>query len=290
MPTNYDTIDIQQKIGDHDLIVSSITFVEMSDPIHMSLSTFRDSILSSIAQLEFQLRDVVGSRSNQPVQSPIVVDETIRTELQQITTRITTMEQTIQVLLERNNTIDAMDLIRQELLSIQPSINTKNILISSSRNTPALNAAIAAANPPTFNLSDTEDDDDMSSIHGEEEVELVDVPEEIQSEGVVEDDPLKQVVIQGTSYYMDTDNNLYLEIEDGYEQIGTYDPTHDTIELLVEDSEIEEEEEVEEEEAEVEVEEFDYKGKTYQRDADKNVYLDGEQIGTWNGTRIVRSS
>jgi hypothetical protein len=263
----------------------------MSDPIHMSLSTFRDSILSSIAHLEFQLRDVLGSRSNQPVQSPIVVDETIQTELQQITTRMATMEQTIQVLLERNKTIDTMDLIRQELLSIQPSINTKNVLISSVRNTPALNAAIAAANPPELNLSDSEDDDDdddLSSIHGEEEVELVEVPEEIQSEGVVEEEPLKQVVIQGTSYYMDTENNLYLEIEDGYEQIGTYDPTHDTIELLVEDSEIEEDDE--EEEAEIEVEEFDYKGKTYQRDTDMNVYLDGEQIGTWNGTRIVRSS
>jgi len=261
----------------------------MSDPIHMSLSTFRDSILSSIAHLEFQLRDILGSRSNQPVQSPIVVDESIQTELQKITTRMTSMEQTIQVLLERNKTIDTMDLIRQELLSIQPSINTKNILISSVRNTPALNAAIAAANPPELNLSDSEEeDDDLSSIHGEEEAELVDVPEEIQSEGVVEEEPLKQVVMQGTSYYMDTENNLYLEIEDGYEQIGTYDPTHDTIELLVEDSEIEIEEE--EEEDEVEVEEFDYKGKTYQRDTDMNVYLDGEQIGTWNGTRIVRSS
>jgi hypothetical protein len=261
----------------------------MSDPIHMSLSTFRDSILSSIAHLEFQLRDILGSRSNQPVQSPIVVDESIQTELQKITTRMTSMEQTIQVLLERNKTIDTMDLIRQELLSIQPSINTKNVLISSVRNTPALNAAIAAANPPELNLSDSEEeDDDLSSIHGEEEVDLVDVPEEIQSEGVVEEEPLKQVVIQGTSYYMDTENNLYLEIEDGYEQIGTYDPTHDTIELLVEDSEIEVEEE--EEEDEVEVEEFDYKGKTYQRDTDMNVYLDGEQIGTWNGTRIVRSS
>ena len=49
----------------------------------------------------------------------------------------------------------------------------------------------------------------------------------------------------------------------------------------------EEEEVVEDEEEAIEVEEFLYKGQTYQRDAENNVYLDGTQVGTWNGKKII---
>jgi hypothetical protein len=66
------------------------------------------------------------------------------------------------------------------------------------------------------------------------------------------------------------------ETEDGYEQVGVYDPETKTIKP-VEESEDEG----------VEVEDFEYKGKTYQRDAENNVYLDGEQVGSWNGKKIV---
>ena len=257
----------------------------MSDPIHMCLSKFRDSILSSVAHLEFQLRDVTASHTTQTAAPISVADETVRKELQDVRARMAEMEETMTMLMEKYAKQDTIDMIRQELLSIQPSLDTKNILISSVRNTPALQAAVAAANPPDFQLEDSEDDDTLSSILADEEDtdQIVDVPEEIKSEGDVEDEPLKQVVIQGTSYYMDNDNLLYHETEDGYEQIGSYDPVHDTIELLVEDSEDQDSEEA------VEVEEFEYKGKTYQRDNDGIVYLDGEEIGTWNGTRILRS-
>jgi len=67
----------------------------------------------------------------------------------------------------------------------------------------------------------------------------------------------------------------------------------------VEEEEEEEKEEEEEEEEdhdgpqedeeELEVEEFEYKGVTYQRDSDNNVYLDGEEVGIWNGKKIIRS-
>ena len=53
-----------------------------------------------------------------------------------------------------------------------------------------------------------------------------------------------------------------------------------------EQEEEEQEEEAEEEEA-IEVEEFTYKGTVYQRDSENTVYLDGEEIGTWNGKKII---
>jgi len=57
---------------------------------------------------------------------------------------------------------------------------------------------------------------------------------------------------------------------------------------LDEDSEVEEVEEEEEEEEEegIDVEEFEYKGTTYARDDDGNVYLDGEIVGIWTGKSI----
>jgi len=42
-----------------------------------------------------------------------------------------------------------------------------------------------------------------------------------------------------------------------------------------------------EDEAEVEVDDFEYKGTTYQRDPEGNVYLDDERVGTWNGKKII---
>jgi len=54
---------------------------------------------------------------------------------------------------------------------------------------------------------------------------------------------------------------------------------------LDEDSEVEEVEEEEEEEG-IDVEEFEYKGTTYARDDDGNVYLDGEIVGIWTGKSI----
>ena len=55
------------------------------------------------------------------------------------------------------------------------------------------------------------------------------------------------------------------------------------------DDDVEEEEEEEEDEEEedgIAVEDFEYKGTTYQRDDDGNVYLDGEQVGIWTGKSI----
>jgi len=265
----------------------------MADSIHMVLSTFRNSILTSIAQLEFQLRDVCSDISRQQSTDQVnVLKETITKSLEDINTRMASMELNIKTVMTEQPNKSSQDLLREELLSFKPSLYSRNILVSSKHNTPALNAAVAAANPPSFDLCDSDDElessfDDAVSDDVEEVVQEI---VENVVEGVVEDEPLRPIVLDGISYYIDSDNLLYHETEDGYEQVGSYDPKKDTVELLIMEEEEEEEEEKEEEEEEgIEVEEFVYKGKTYQRDSDNIVYLDGEEIGVWDGKRILRS-
>jgi hypothetical protein len=87
---------------------------------------------------------------------------------------------------------------------------------------------------------------------------------------------------------MDESNTVYQETEDGYEEVGTYNPKLDRVEIIQEEEEVEEEANEEEEEEAIETEEFVYKGHTYQRDAEGNVYDDeGNGIGFWNGKKIV---
>ena len=67
---------------------------------------------------------------------------------------------------------------------------------------------------------------------------------------------------------------VYKETDEGYEEIGTYDT--ETGNLDIEDAD----------EA-IETTEFTYKGKTYYRDEDNNVYNEeGEEIGLWTGTVV----
>jgi hypothetical protein len=161
---------------------------------------------------------------------------------------------------------------------------------------------VAAATVPNLDLAFTagdaaDDADDESTIEQtghEEDVEMEVVEEEevveedvaVEEEGDVEEEDtassgpdLKPIKIDGKSYYIDEEQNVYAETEDGYEQVGTFDSK--TKKLVVE------EESSDEDEDGIVVEDFVYKGKTYQRDEEGNVYLDGEQIGTWNGKRIV---
>ena len=111
----------------------------------------------------------------------------------------------------------------------------------------------------------------------EEEAEVIETEQEEQ----VEEPELKQIKIKGKLYYKDEENNIYAETEDGYEQIGVYNPVTKDIEV------VQDQEEDENDEDAIEVEEFIFKGKTYQRDTENNVYLEGEHIGTWNGKKIV---
>lgn len=258
----------------------------MADTLHLSLSAFRDTMLTAVARLEFQLRDATVERP-----APSTVDLTsFKTELSEAltthtkdvsahTSRIDSLEIKVSNLQEQIAALLKATEETKELLNIPaPPSTTKNILVS----TPALAAAVAAAMPPTMELVDDESEEEAEEA--EEEVE-----EEAEAEEEAEDDgpELKQVVIKGKQYFMDAENSVYVETDEGYEEIGTYNPKLDCIEgAEEEEAEAPAEEEAEEEEG-IEVEEFLYKGKTYQRDNENNVYDDGEHIGTWNGKKII---
>lgn len=271
----------------------------MADNIHNTLAAFRDTMLTAIARLEFQLRDSMTGRDlyeRSTVLSEIHCPDMSKyeTTLHELLKRIDGLEQRV----------SESRVLEREFMEIRPALNTRNILVPSVRSTPALAAAVAAASalPPDLDLhsetsSETEEEEEVveeavEQVEEEavEQVEEEAVEEEVAEEGEVvseeaaeeesESEPeLKPITIKKVQYYIDSENNLYSETEDGYEQVGVYDPATKTINPV--------EDEEEESEGAVEVEDFVYKGKTYQRDADNNVYLDGEQVGTWNGKKII---
>lgn len=284
----------------------------MADSLHLALSAFRDTMLTAVAKLEFAIRDgSVGTSASSPVTTdPSVTKQldalrdgvtaistvfadygkeirTMKVDIQALATAQSIQEKTqrdalnstVQTLQEQIAALLKATEETKELLKIPapaPS-TTRNVLVS----TPALTAAVAAL-PPAMDL----DDDSGSEAGGEDEdVEMAGAVEgEVVSEEEEEDSPdLRQVMIKGKQYFMDAENSVYVETDEGYEEIGKYNPALDCIEHDGEEGEEEEEEDGEA----VEVEEFIYKGKTYQRDNENNVYDDGEHVGTWNGKKIV---
>jgi len=170
----------------------------MADALHTTLSKFRDSILTAVARLEFELRDT------QPKEDKMDI----------VVNTITNLTKVISSL-ECKMSSESSD-----ILQIEPSQNTRNVVVSS---TPALSAAVAAISPPEFE-GDVEEDD------------VIDVDSDEEGDVVTEED---------------------------------------------------EEEEDDDSEEGIEVEEFMYKGITYQRDGNGTVYLDGDEVGTWNGKKIL---
>jgi len=150
----------------------------MADSVHNALSKFRDSMLTAVALLEFELRDSMSKNGSELLSS-------ISTSVLNIEKKLSTNESA-------------------ELMDIKPSVGSGNVVVSRTQS-PALTSALASLSPPMIDLD--------------------------------------------------------------------------------EDSEVEEVEEEEEEEG-IDVEEFEYKGTTYARDDDGNVYLDGEIVGIWTGKSI----
>jgi hypothetical protein len=301
----------------------------MADMLHQSLANFRDTMLTAIAKLEFQLRDTYTKQSpyttynrwaeeereeHSSSSESFLPNNTLESTLKSLMTRIDILEQSA-----ASRSLASM---REEFLSMEPIKHTRNILVPSIRSTPALAAAVAAAAsaiPSDFTLSqpehkvfvEEESDEEVEIVEEEEvveevveeeeevveeeeevveeEEEVVEEEEEVveEEEEVVEEEDasstpeLKRIDYNGETYFIGSSNSVYEETEEGYEQIGSYNPKTKEI------TRFEQEEEEDEEDNAIEVEEFMYKGKTYQRDTENNVYLDGEHVGTWNGKKIL---
>ncbi len=213
----------------------------MADQLHFALSKFRNTMLSAVAELEFELRDQVRPTTSYP--TPLHVSH--EPQLEEMARKIEFLEATLKQVLGANVTprVEVQPRV-EELLTVEPVANSRNVLISV-RNTPALAAAVAAM-PPELDLETEEEEDAEEVVEEEEEEASADEEEEVE---VVEEEEAS------------ADEEEEVEV-------------------------VEEEAEEDDEEA-IEVEEFEYKGKTYQRDAEGTVYLDGEEIGTWNGKKII---
>ena len=232
----------------------------MADSLHNNLAQFRDTMLSAIARLEFEVRDGRSS-VNVPFGNVTTTwNECMNpnTTLQQ---QVNNIQGTLTAIMNRLDSLES-NMPRtptctdvNEILEMKAPENSRDIVIHSPKCTPSLMAAVASANPPEMTLESEDESEDESE----------------------EDEELKPIKVKGILYYLDGDNTAYTETEDGYEEVGKYDPVKNVVEV----------EEEEEEEEGVEVEDFLYKGNMYQRDSDNNVYLDGEVVGTWNGKRIL---
>lgn len=294
----------------------------MSDPMHMSLTAFRETMLTAIARLEFELRDGTSVHSlrnatwlnttaSQPFGLPTrltpqrsweqdessqegeseTTSQAMSAMLSGVETMLKGFETRLAALEARSSSEPS---VVAELLTMEPRSDSKNVVVRSRTTTPALAAAVAAANPPGMSLDSHKEESDEEVEAEEQEEEEVEVEAETEEEEVeeeadveveveeeaeeqAEEEPdLRPVIVKGTQYYVDVENTAYVETEDSYEAVGKYDPQSKTVTL---DSEQEEE---------VEVEEFEYKGQTYQRDTDGNVYQDSDAvIGRWTGTKIV---
>ena len=236
----------------------------MADSLHKVITKFRDNFKNSIIEtidgkfaiLESQLRDEnidTGKFVNQD----------------QFTAFTSKLIPVIEDFVETKAKVDHLTTVN-ELKAVQHSPNTKNVVIEHQRVT-----NLTMPTPiPVVKM-----DVVPMWARPNEEVEIPDC------ESPTKFTPLE---VDGTTYWLDNDHVVYKETDEGYEEIGSYDP--ETGEISIEDEDEDEEtmEEVEEEEDEgVEAEEFKYKGKTYFRDGDNNVYNeDGEEVGTWTGSTI----
>ena len=228
----------------------------MSDFLHKVITTFRDSFKSSIfetienkfAVLESQLRD-------QNINTTNFVN---KDEFNEVTSALNKIIPVIEDFVSQKYLMDEMRnkvehlTTMNEIKAVQYSPTTKNIVIE---------------HEPVANMKM---DGVWVGARPNEEVEIPDC------ESPTKFTPLE---VDGTTYWLDNDHIVYKETDEGYEEIGSYDP--ETGEISMEDEEMEEEEEG------VEMEEFKYKGKTYFRDEDNNVYnAEGEEVGTWTGTSV----
>jgi ribosome-binding ATPase YchF (GTP1/OBG family) len=119
----------------------------------------------------------------------------------------------------------------------------------------------------------------ISSAVVEEEAEEAEEEAEEAEEEDLDPSTFPDLKHKGKVYKKSTDNTLYLETEEGWEEVGKWDAATKTI---IEEAE---------EEADPELTEFQYKGKIYFLDNDNNVFEETdegyEQVGTWNGKKIL---
>jgi hypothetical protein len=299
----------------------------MADTIHYSLSLFRDTILNAVSRLEFELRDAGLKNGSTPQQSNVRLEEIIRDLSKRIETLESRKEIDLtNELLNMKATNNTKNVIVSPNIRSTPALTAAVAAASIALPEFELNhdnsdsdSCCSSDGDVIETISAIEKDESFEKNHNIEEVGVeeqeaeVEEEEEVEEEDVVEEtteeeehhevieeeteeeveeeqEELKEIKIKGVKYFIDSNNTVYSETEDGYEEVGTFNPKTKTIEAIVVEEEEKQEDEEDDEEEAIEVEDFIYKGTTYQKDQEGNVYLDGEQIGTWNGKKIIKNA
>lgn len=297
----------------------------MADMIHMSLSNFRTSMLTAVACLECELRD---RTMHMPSTSPLNFQEDSR-----VMSLESSMDLLRKTIIEFNHTIVEMGLRIQDMeqkidiLSISQNPCSRNPVYGSQEfhsyryslqteknedDTTSIEDITECVVHDTENIESI--DIDESAPAGSDEIQEIDetvvvdaeaepdidediatpcsesvhsIPEENDVNEEEVGNEMEIITIDGIDYHVDNEHNVFT-LEEGaeeYTHVGNYDPDEGTVAFLEEEA-VEVEEET--------MEEFVYKGKTYYRDGEQNVFVIDEEageytpIGTWNGKKIIK--
>ncbi len=246
----------------------------MSDALHSVLKQVRDSYLDGLSQtihslfanLESKIRDV-------QVETRASGDFVTKKEFNELKERIDT--QIVPVL---NRIVPDLNAITPILVDWKTNMAELKGMFDSLQKSVASSANVVVSKPAGVVVDLVEETSTEATPVAEEEEEEELAPKDDDSA----EPSFTAMEVDGKTYWLDDDHIVYKETEEGYEQIGSYDP--ETGELEVEDEEEPEEEEGDSEE----LESFEYKGKTYYRDSENIVYNEEvEEVGIWTGSKIV---
>ena len=237
----------------------------MFDNLHSGMANMRNDLLTSIHQLFDQKFAVLESR----VRDYSGQSDTMAQNIEDIKAELHNHIHSELASLIKNTREELDDFkikIRAEIAAVNRESKSVPIIASPSI---SHNLVVERKN----------EEEDTKTIMLSEDVD-VEVDVEVDAE-VEEDDEKKfsPLNVGDKTYWLDQNLVVYKETDDGYVEIGTYD--EETGELNIDDDDEEEEEEG------IQTTEFTYKGKSYRRDEDNNVYNEeGDEIGIWTGTVV----
>lgn len=262
--------------------------VKMRDELKSSLSEFINETLNTrFAILESKVRDTVVSAETSPSQVTKNDMLHLKDELVNIILSMNKRDTGVnQALFEPKPTISNNLIIERKVdtgftyeraLKVNAELNKQREKIIEEQHKKVMEKLVE---PEEVEPEEVESEGEVEEAEEAEESE--EEEEEVEEEAESEAPKFTPLEVGDETYWLDEANAVYKETEEGYEEIGSYDP--DTGELNIEEGEGEE---VEAEDEEIETIEFTFKGKTYLRDEENNVYNEeGEEVGKWTGTAI----
>jgi hypothetical protein len=252
----------------------------MFDNLHSGMANMRNELLTSIHQLfdqkfavlESRIRDCAVNIAPKESVAPKESIEDIKAELHDYVHS----ELNSVVIALMKKTYDDLDDFKNKIRAEFAEANRE----SKVQGLPIVSSPSISHNLVVERKQDEIEEDTKTIMISEDvDVEVESAAEVEEDEDEDEENKFSPLKVGDKTYWLDQNLVVYKEIDDGYVEIGTYDAESGELDIVDDDDD--------EEEGAVETTEFTYKGKTYLRDEDNNVYNeDGEEIGIWTGTVV----